>query len=100
MSVASSIGQKYVASKGGAQLNFNNEMVHLDMFDDLLTCSPSTEGGSNILKFRFEELLSKARPTRGPVIGNVENTLRKLKVIIENIPEQREVSVGLILFKL
>lgn len=75
-------------------------MVHLDMFDDLLTRSPSTEGGSNILKFRLQELLSKARPTRGAGIVNVENTLRKLKVIIENIPEQREVSVGLILFEL
>lgn len=54
----------------------------------------SGASNSNMFKLQMDELLVKVRPKYGKRVTKVEDALRKLKVIIESIPNQESLPVG------
>ena len=54
----------------------------------------SSAYNSNTFKLQMDELLVRVRPKNGKRMIKVENVLRRLKSIIENIPSQEAVTVG------
>ena len=53
---------------------------------------------SNMFKLKANELLAKVRPDYERRLVNVENSLRKLKVVIERIPDREAKSVCKIIY--
>ena len=71
-----------------------HDMIYSDLSGDLSTYGAA--GASNAMDFQLQNLTAKVRHTHGSRTDNVENTLRKLQEIIENIPNQQTIPVGLV----
>lgn len=77
-------------------VNYNTIYADLsgDLSGDLSTYGAA--GASNAMDFQLQNLTAKVRHAHGSRTDNVENTLRKLKEMIENIPNQQSIPVGLV----
>lgn len=74
-----------------------NHTEYLDVSRDLSMRGTNIGAVSNVLRYRLQELLLKVRNAREPGIDNIENILQNLKAIMESIPNQQGISVGLTL---